>query len=69
MGCAAPEASSALLQAASTETKAPFVISRLCPVCDRPGPVLEPEVKRAPSVEMRGCAEEVRRVLAQDFGE
>ena len=40
-----------------------------CPVCDRPGPVLEPEVQRAPSVEMRGCAEEVRRVLAQDFGE
>ena len=40
-----------------------------CPVCDRPGPVLEPEVQRAPSVEMRGCAEEVRRVLAQDFSE
>ncbi|HYC19014.1 MAG TPA: hypothetical protein VEF35_00140 [Candidatus Bathyarchaeia archaeon] len=40
-----------------------------CPVCDRPGPVLEPNVQRAPSVEMRGCAEEVRRVLAQDFGE
>ena len=40
-----------------------------CPVCDRPGPVLEPEVQRAPSVEMRGCAEEVRRVLAQDFRE
>ena len=38
-----------------------------CPVCDRPGPVLEPNVQRAPSVEMRGCAEEVRRVLAQDF--
>ncbi|MGZ4942506.1 MAG: LuxE/PaaK family acyltransferase [Halobacteriota archaeon] len=38
-----------------------------CPVCDRPGPVLDPEVKRAPSVEMRGCAEEVRRVLTQDF--
>jgi hypothetical protein len=40
-----------------------------CPVCDRLGPVLEPEVKRASSVEMRGCAEEVRRVLAQDFAE
>ena len=38
-----------------------------CPVCDRPGPVLEPEIKRAPSVEMRGCAEQMRRVLAQDF--
>ena len=38
-----------------------------CPVCDRPGPVLDPEVQRAPSVEMRGCAEELRRILAQDF--
>ncbi|MGZ4905097.1 MAG: LuxE/PaaK family acyltransferase [Halobacteriota archaeon] len=38
-----------------------------CPVCDRPGPVLEQEVQRAPSQEIRGCAEEVRRVLAQDF--
>jgi long-chain-fatty-acid---luciferin-component ligase len=38
-----------------------------CPVCDRPGPVLEPEVRRAPSAEMRGCAEELRRILAQDF--
>jgi hypothetical protein len=39
-----------------------------CPVCDRPGPVLEPQVQRAPSAEMRGCAEELRRILAQDFG-
>jgi hypothetical protein len=38
-----------------------------CPVCDRLGPVLDPEVKRAPSVELRGCAEEVRTVLQQDF--
>jgi len=36
-----------------------------CPVCDRPGPVLEPDIHRAPSVEMRGCAEELRRLLAQ----
>ena len=40
-----------------------------CPVCDRPGPVLDQEVQRAPSVEMRGCAEEVRRILAQEFSE
>ncbi|MDD1721839.1 MAG: hypothetical protein LUP95_07630 [Euryarchaeota archaeon] len=40
-----------------------------CPACDRPGPVLEPEIQRAPSVEMRGCAEEVRRILAQDYVE
>jgi long-chain-fatty-acid---luciferin-component ligase len=38
-----------------------------CPVCDRPGPVLEPEVKRAPSEEVRGCAEELRRLLASDL--
>jgi hypothetical protein len=36
-----------------------------CPVCDRPGPVLEPEIKRAKGEEVRGCAEELRRVLAQ----
>ncbi|MGD0172682.1 MAG: hypothetical protein ABSB81_11285 [Halobacteriota archaeon] len=38
-----------------------------CPICDRLGPVLEPSVQRAPSEEMRGCAEEVRRVFEQDF--
>ena len=36
-----------------------------CPVCDRPGPVLEPEIHRAKGEEMRGCAEELRRVLAR----
>lgn len=39
-----------------------------CPVCDRPGPVLEPEVTRASGQEMRGCAEEVRRMLSSDLG-
>jgi len=38
-----------------------------CPVCDRPGPVLEPEIHRATGEEARGCAEEVRRALARDF--
>ncbi|MGZ4904815.1 MAG: LuxE/PaaK family acyltransferase [Halobacteriota archaeon] len=38
-----------------------------CPVCDRPGPVLEPEVHRAEGEELRGCAEELRRTLASDF--
>jgi phenylacetate-coenzyme A ligase PaaK-like adenylate-forming protein len=38
-----------------------------CPVCDRPGPVLEPEVKRAAGEEVRGCAEEVRRMLSADL--
>ena len=38
-----------------------------CPVCDRPGPVLEPEVKRAAGEDIRGCAEEVRRMLSSDL--
>jgi long-chain-fatty-acid---luciferin-component ligase len=38
-----------------------------CPVCDRPGPVLEPEVERAKDQEVRGCAEELRRILAEDL--
>jgi hypothetical protein len=40
-----------------------------CPVCDRPGPVLEPEIKREAGEEIRGCAEEVRRMLSADLGE
>jgi hypothetical protein len=39
-----------------------------CPVCERPGQVLEPEIKRVIGEEMRGCAEEVRRVLSGDLG-
>ncbi|HDM66881.1 MAG TPA: hypothetical protein ENG62_00645 [Thermoplasmatales archaeon] len=39
-----------------------------CPVCDRPGPVLEPEVKRVKGEDIRGCAEEVRRMLSADLG-
>jgi hypothetical protein len=39
-----------------------------CPVCDRPGPVLEPEIKRVAGEEIRGCAEEVRRMLSTDLG-
>jgi hypothetical protein len=38
-----------------------------CPVCDRLGPVLDPEVQRARGEEVRGCAEELRRVLAEDL--
>lgn len=38
-----------------------------CPVCDRPGPVLDPEVQRAAGEDTRGCAEEVRRMLAVDL--
>src|SRR5512136_264007 len=39
-----------------------------CPVCDRPGPVLEPEVTRAKGEDIRGCAEEVRRMFSKDLG-
>jgi phenylacetate-coenzyme A ligase PaaK-like adenylate-forming protein len=39
-----------------------------CPVCDRPGPVLEPEVQRVKGEEVRGCSEELRKVLAGDLG-
>jgi len=39
-----------------------------CPVCDRSGPVLEPEVKRAQGEEIRGCAEEMRKMLSSDVG-
>jgi hypothetical protein len=39
-----------------------------CPVCDRPGPVLEPEIKRAAGEEIRGCAEEMRKMLSSDLG-
>jgi long-chain-fatty-acid---luciferin-component ligase len=36
-----------------------------CPVCDRPGPVLDPDVQRAKGEEVRGCSVVVRRVLEQ----
>jgi hypothetical protein len=37
-----------------------------CPVCDRPGPVLEPEIKRAKGEEVRGCTAVLSRVLAEE---
>lgn len=40
-----------------------------CPVCDRPGPVLEPEIRRASGEDLRGCGEEVRRMVASDIGD
>jgi len=39
-----------------------------CPHCDRPGPVLEPGITRMPGKEMRGCGEEVRKMMAADVG-
>ena len=39
-----------------------------CPVCDRPGPVLDPEVKRVQGAETRGCAEEMRSMMTRDIG-
>ena len=40
-----------------------------CPVCGRTGPVLEPEVRRATGEEIRGCAEEMRRLMDSDSPE
>ena len=40
-----------------------------CPVCEREGPVLEPEIKRMAGEEIRGCAEEMRRMLMSDLSE
>ena len=34
-----------------------------CPACKRQTPVLEPEVERIVGEEMRGCAEEMRRIM------
>jgi hypothetical protein len=36
-----------------------------CPVCDRPGSVLEPEIKRAKGEEFRGRSEDVQRLFTQ----
>ena len=40
-----------------------------CPVCGRTGPVLEPEVRRTSGEEIRGCAEEMRRLVAEQAPE
>ena len=37
-----------------------------CPGCGRPTPVLEPEVHRFRGEEIRGCAEEMRRMLLEE---
>lgn len=38
-----------------------------CPVCDRPGPVLDPVIKRAASVEDRGCSTVLQKVLEREL--
>ena len=40
-----------------------------CPVCDRPGPVLDRVIKRMPSEDIRGCAEEVGGCLTRIWWE
>lgn len=37
-----------------------------CPICDRPGPVFAPEITRLRGEEIRGCAEEIRRIFVSD---
>lgn len=39
-----------------------------CPICDRPGPVLEPGITRVSGNESRGCSEEVRNVISMEMG-
>ena len=36
-----------------------------CPACNRQSPVLEPEIERIRGEEIRGCAEEMRRMLIE----
>jgi long-chain-fatty-acid---luciferin-component ligase len=40
-----------------------------CPACDRPGPVLDPEISRVAGAESRGCAEELRRMATAGVNE
>ena len=37
-----------------------------CPSCDRPGPVIDPEVSRMPGVEDKGCANVVRKIMVEE---
>ncbi len=39
-----------------------------CPSCGRSGPVLAPEVDRVKGADVRGCAEEMRRMMTKDLG-
>ena len=39
-----------------------------CPHCDRPGPVLESGITRIAGNEVRGCGEEMRKMMASDVG-
>ncbi|MCD6480695.1 MAG: hypothetical protein J7L31_00265 [Thermoplasmata archaeon] len=41
-------------------------IHERCPACGREGPVLEPEVERIKGEEIRGCAEEMRRIIMEE---
>jgi len=38
-----------------------------CPVCDRPGPVLDTVIQRVPSAEGRGCSTVLQKVLEQEL--
>lgn len=38
-----------------------------CPICDKPGPVLEPEITRMAGAEAKGCANLMRELMAEEF--
>jgi hypothetical protein len=40
-----------------------------CPVCDRPGPVIDQTISRMKSAEMRGCAVQLAKIFKRDVGE
>ncbi|MEM2715517.1 MAG: hypothetical protein QW762_02265, partial [Candidatus Thermoplasmatota archaeon] len=40
-------------------------IHETCPACNRTTPVLEPEIERIRGEEIRGCAEEMRKLMLE----
>jgi len=38
-----------------------------CPVCKKPGPVLESDITRMVGAEAKGCANLIRELMAEEF--
>jgi len=38
-----------------------------CPICDKPGPVLESDITRMAGAEAKGCANLMRGLMAEEF--